>query len=77
MARTGDAFRRSTGTLAETIESHPLVCGAAGLLVGAAIASALPVTPAEKRVFGDTSDQLKSRAGDLMHRGLQVATEAT
>jgi hypothetical protein len=72
-----DTLRQSSGTLVETIESYPFVWGAVGLVVGAAIASALPVTQAENRLFGDASDQLKNRAGDLANRGMQVATEAT
>jgi hypothetical protein len=83
----GEALKRTvqdaSSTMSDTLAglkektAHPLVCGAVGLLVGAAIASALPVTRAEKQLFGDTGDQLKNRAGDLMNRGLQVATEAT
>jgi hypothetical protein len=80
MVRTGDqlteTFRRSSGTLAETVETYPFVWGAVGLLVGAAIASALPVTQTENRIFGDASDQLKNRASDVANRGLQVATDA-
>ena len=52
------------------------IWGAVGLLVGAAIASALPVTQAENRIFGDASDQLKNRASDVANQGLQVATNA-
>ena len=81
MVRTRDqvteTLRQSTGTLAETIETNPWVWGAVGLVVGAAIASALPVTRVENQLFGDASDQLKNRAGDLANRGMQVATEAT
>jgi len=80
LVRTGDqlteTFRRSSGTLAETMESYPFVWGAVGLLVGAVIASALPVTQAENRIFGDASDQLKNRASDVANQGLQVATNA-
>ena len=80
VVRTGDqlteTFRRSSGTLAETMESYPFVWGAVGLLVGAVIASALPVTQAENRIFGDASDQLKNRASEVANQGLQVATNA-
>jgi hypothetical protein len=79
ITRTGgqltETFRRSSGTLAEMIESQPFVWGAVGLLAGAAIASALPVTQAENQLFAQTSDQLKNRASDLASRGLEVATE--
>jgi hypothetical protein len=48
--------------------------GGVGLLVGAVIASALPVTHAENRLFGDTSDDIKNRARDIASEGLHVAT---
>jgi len=80
MVRTRDqlteTFRQSSGTLAETIENYSFVWGAVGLFVGAAIASALPVTQAENRIFGDASDEFKNRAGDLANRGMQVAADA-
>jgi hypothetical protein len=80
MVRTRDqvteTLRQSSGALAETIESYPFVWGAVGLLVGAAIASALPVSQAENRIFGDASDQLKNRASDVANQGMQVATDA-
>jgi hypothetical protein len=80
MAHTGnqvtETFRRSSGTLAETIDNYPFIWGAVGLLVGAVIASALPVTQAENRIFGDASDRLKNSASDVANRGMQVATDA-
>jgi hypothetical protein len=69
-------FTLSRDALAEAIESHPFVMGGVGLLVGAVIASALPVTHAENRLFGDTSDDIKNRARDLASEGLHVATAA-
>jgi len=47
------------------MENHPFVVAGLGLLAGAVIASALPVSEAENRVFGDTSDDLKNRARDV------------
>jgi len=79
-ARTADqlteTFRQSKDTLLGTIENHPLVVGGIGLLIGAAIASALPVTQAENSLFGGTSDDLKNRARDMASEGLHVAQAA-
>jgi hypothetical protein len=71
-----ETFTQPRDTLVEAIESHPVVMGGVGLLVGAVIASALPVTHAENRLFGDTSDDIKNRARDIASEGLHVATAA-
>jgi hypothetical protein len=71
-----ETFTQSRDTLAQAIESHPFVVGGVGLVIGAVIASVLPVTPAENRLFGDTSDKIKNRAQDISSEGLQVATTA-
>jgi ElaB/YqjD/DUF883 family membrane-anchored ribosome-binding protein len=64
-----ETFTQSRDALAEAIESHPFVMGGVGLLVGAVIASALPVTHAENRLFGDTSDDIKNRARNIAPKG--------
>ena len=79
-SRAGDqlneSLRQSKEGLLETIENHPLLVGGVGLLIGAVIASALPVTQAENRLLGDTSDDLKNRARDMASEGLHVAKGA-
>jgi gas vesicle protein len=79
-SRTGDQlsenFRKSKDSLFETMERHPLLVGGIGLLIGAVIASALPVSQAETRLFGDASDDLKNRARDMASEGLEVAKTA-
>jgi hypothetical protein len=76
-SRTGDqlseSFSQSKENLLETMERHPFLVGGVGLLVGALIASALPVSQTENRLFGDTSDDLKNRASDMASEGLEVA----
>jgi hypothetical protein len=76
-SRTGDqlseSFKQSKETLFETLERHPFLVGGAGLLIGAVIASALPVSQTESRLFGDTSDDLKNRARGMASEGLEVA----
>jgi len=77
-SRVGDqlseSFRQSRESLFETMERHPLLVGSVGLLIGAVIASALPVSQAENRLLGDSSDDLKNRARGLASEGLEVAT---
>jgi hypothetical protein len=79
-SRTGDqltdSFRRSKDSLIETIESHPFLVGGVGLLIGAVIASAFPVTQTENRLFGDSSDDLKDRGRDIASEGMEVAKSA-
>jgi uncharacterized protein DUF3618 len=79
-SRTGDqldeSFRQSKENLFETIERHPFLVGGVGLLIGAVIASALPVSQTEDRLFGDTSDDLRNRARGMASEGLGVAKTA-
>jgi hypothetical protein len=79
-SRVGDqlseSFRQSRESLFETMERHPFLVGGVGLLIGAVIASALPVSQAENRLLGDSSDDLKNRARGLASEGLEVATSA-
>ena len=76
-SRTGDllseSFSQSKENLLETMERHPFLVGGVGLLIGAVIASALPVSQAENNLFGDTSDDFKKRARDMASEGLEVA----
>jgi hypothetical protein len=76
-SRTGDqlseSFSQSKENLFETMERHPFLVGGVGLLIGALIASALPVSQTENRLFGDASDDLKNRARNMASGGLEVA----
>jgi hypothetical protein len=58
---------------AQLLESEPLLIGAAGLLVGAAIGAALPHTDLEDRTVGPARDKLLEKGKDLAHDGLQHA----
>ena len=75
-AHTGEQLTQSKETLIQMMENHPFVVGGIGLLVGAVIASALPVSQAENRLFGDNSEHLKNRARDLAAEGVNVAAAA-
>lgn len=48
------------------IESHPIVSGAIGMAIGAAVASVLPHTRTEDRLFGQDRDRLLARAADAL-----------
>jgi len=83
IARTGDemaeTLHRTKDNLMEAIESHPLIVGGIGLVLGAIVASAMPVTRTENELFGRSSDELKSRARDMASMAtdsLNVAKDA-
>lgn len=61
-------------------EEQPLILGAVGLAVGAALGAAFPSTRTENRLFGDTADRLKDEAYDLAaeqaERAHRMAREA-
>ncbi len=44
---------------------QPVVLGAIGLAIGAALGAAFPTTESENRLMGETSDNLKEQASDL------------
>ena len=51
------------------IEERPFVAGAIGMAIGAAVASALPRTATEDRLFGQERNRLMSRAREaLLHK---------
>lgn len=54
--------RRARQGMLETFYQQPLVLGALGVAVGAALGAALPPTDAEDELMGDTSDRIKRRA---------------
>lgn len=48
------------------MEAHPVLTGAIGAAIGAAVASALPHTQTEDRLFGQERDRLMSRAAEAL-----------
>ena len=69
-------YDQAKGTLTSTYQQNPLLIAGIGLAVGALIASSLPATSAENRLFGDTSEKLRRRAADAAAEGLDAAKEA-
>lgn len=76
-SRMGYQARR---TFSDVLEREPLVIGALGLAVGAAIGAMLPGTDVEDRYMGETRDSLRDNAEafarEQFERGKAVAEEA-
>lgn len=62
-------------SFADVLQREPLLLGAAGLLVGAAIGAALPSTNAEDRTIGPMRDKILDKGKDLAQSGMQQAGE--
>ena len=73
--RAGGYANRAQRSFAEILEREPLLLGAAGLLVGAAIGAALPPTELEDRMVGRTRDKVLDKGKDLAQSGMQQAGE--
>jgi hypothetical protein len=69
-----ETVSQSKETLTEVMENHPFVVGGIGLLIGAVIASVLPVSQAENRILGDSSDAVKNRVRDVASEGVNIAS---
>jgi acetamidase/formamidase len=55
-----EALHKAQSSLAETLERQPLVLGAIGLAIGAAVAGAFRASDLENEWFGDLSGELKT-----------------
>lgn len=66
LSRSGaDLSRTVRDNIAEVFDRQPLVLGALGLAIGAALAGVVPNTETENRLMGETSDALKDAAKTL------------
>lgn len=74
--KAGEYGRTARHRFDDTLENEPLVIGAIGLAVGAAIGAALPPTPAERRYFGPARRAAAERAKESLGEVRHVAQRA-
>jgi hypothetical protein len=65
--------RRARGGLVHLLEERPLLVGAIGFAIGAALGAVLPTTRREDEWLGDTRDSLKHRAHEELTKAQRVA----
>jgi hypothetical protein len=70
-----NAFDDASSRMTELFKSQPLALGAVGLVIGAAIAAAVPTTQVEAQYLGETSDLVKDKARELAGEGVERAGE--
>lgn len=77
MLRAEQAGREAWRDPTRAMEDHPLVAGAIGFALGAAVAALLPSTDVENRTFGAERDRLMDDAARLLRqereRAMQIA----
>lgn len=71
-----DLGQQARRTFADVLDREPLVIGAIGLAVGAAIGALLPASELERQHLGSTGEALRDRASTLLDQGVAAATEA-
>src|SRR4051812_18170336 len=67
---------QAKNSLGSAYEQNPLLVAGIGLAIGAVIASSLPKTKAENKLFGDANDALRRKAADAVDEGLEAAKQA-
>jgi Protein of unknown function (DUF3618) len=68
--------RRARDSAFQALSEHPLVLGAFGLAVGAALGGALPPSETEDKIMGKASDRLQRKAAEAGREQLVKAREA-
>ncbi|WP_187969408.1 DUF3618 domain-containing protein [Aquibium microcysteis] len=69
------AANQARDGLMDALDREPLIVGALGLALGAAIGAMLPKTRIEDETFGQTRDDLKDEAMRAMRRGYEGAKD--
>jgi hypothetical protein len=71
------AYEKAQSSLAAALERQPLLLGAVGIAIGAAVARAFPVTALETETMGKLSDDLKKDLGTRTEAVAQSLREAS
>jgi hypothetical protein len=74
-ATVAETSRRARGGFEYLAQEQPLLLGAIGLAVGAAIAASAPRTQQESRVFGEASRRLTEKAKEMGSEQLATVRE--
>lgn len=74
--RLADLGHQARRTFADVLDREPLVIGAIGLAVGAAIGALLPASALERQHLGSTGEALRDKASTLLDRGVAAAKDA-
>lgn len=73
------SFRGAQAAIEDLFARQPLVLGAVGIAIGAAIAGSLPLSESENRLMGDSADAVKDQAVKLWdetkRRGSELASK--
>ena len=72
---TGEQWNRAKGGIENLVNDNPLVLGAIGLAVVAALGAAVPRSAQEERFMGDASRKLTDKAKEVGNQQLNKATE--
>lgn len=70
---SADMGERLKSSFIETLEREPLVIGALGLAVGAAIGAMVPVTRTEQQALGETGQRIGKEAKSAVSAGVDAA----
>lgn len=70
------AGQRIQRTFMDTLEQEPLIIGALGLAVGAALGASLPSTRFEDRTLGKARDKVMEKGREAAEQGLSMAKDA-
>ena len=69
------AATRSRTAILDLIDKNPLVVGGMALAVGAFIAASIPISEAENRLFGESSDEVKDSVRGAAAQGVERAKD--
>lgn len=70
-----DFGNRARDTFADALEREPLIIGALGLAVGAALGALIPATRTEERYLGSAARTAKEQAEGMLAEGVERAKE--
>ncbi|WP_439596426.1 DUF3618 domain-containing protein [Falsiroseomonas sp.] len=74
--RMGEWVEEAQHSMGSLLRDQPLVLGALGVALGAAVGAMLPRTEAEDRLMGETRDDLAQQAAEMAQQGYAAARDS-